>query len=190
MASQVKATVVDYHNGESNLSGSQYFQDAGVVLFSVEGMLAEMFNHPIDHETLPGWFQRMLDTGRAGIGFKATVNVANAPDPVSDLADIIVGGPGAWLPTTFSEHERLGEVSDKSQAIGEFLEWLNGQGIEMAHYPDRVPYGGLVDTLYSTNESTQAVLSRYFSIDLELISAEKEAMIEGLRRMQDAPSPQ
>lgn len=35
---------------------------------------------------------------------------------------------------TYPEHEKLAKVSDVSQAIGEFLEWMEGQGIQRMHY--------------------------------------------------------
>lgn len=34
----------------------------------------------------------------------------------------------------YPEHDRLSTVKDQSQAIGEFLEWLAGEGIHLGHY--------------------------------------------------------
>jgi hypothetical protein len=79
----------------------------------------------------------------------------------------------------YPEHDKLAAVQRKSQAIGEFLDWLNEQGILMAKY-------GLdaddPDTLYPTHEGITPVLARYFDIDLNLIETEKQAMLASIRQ--------
>jgi len=34
----------------------------------------------------------------------------------------------------YPEHDKLTEVREQSQAIGEFLEWLEGQGVKLCRY--------------------------------------------------------
>lgn len=44
--------------------------------------------------------------------------------------------------TEYPEHERMAAVSDQSQAIGEFLEWLTEQGITLATWERTKPCDG------------------------------------------------
>lgn len=88
---------------------------------------------------------------------------------------------GGGAVTTYPEHEKMAAVKDRSQAIGEFIEWLNGQGIVMAQYQPVEGYSNHV--LLPTAERIETVLARYFAIDLRAIEAEKQAMIEAMREM-------
>lgn len=38
--------------------------------------------------------------------------------------------------STYPEHDKLSAIHEKSQAIGEFLEWLEGQGVKLCRYQD------------------------------------------------------
>jgi hypothetical protein len=75
----------------------------------------------------------------------------------------------------YPEHEKLKKVSDKSQAIGEFLDtFLPQQGIvlmEHTEYGDYVP----------THRSIQSLLAEFFGIDQKRIDAEKDAMLDAIR---------
>ena len=80
----------------------------------------------------------------------------------------------------YPEHEKLQKISDHSQLIGEFLEWLlleRGlvicQGYDGPNeWPDRpyVPFDQPFDVL----------LAEYFSINQEVVSREKEEMLAQL----------
>lgn len=75
----------------------------------------------------------------------------------------------------FPEHDKLHQVKDQSQQIGEFLDWLHTKGIVLAQYPkDRVwprPYTGTIERL----------LAEYFEVDLRKLEEEKLAMLWSIR---------
>ena len=82
----------------------------------------------------------------------------------------------------YPEHTRLHAVVDKSQAIGEFIEWLSGQGYVIAERgtsaadDDRSEH-----RLYSLNRTPQSYLAQYFDIDPVKIEREKRAMLDLIR---------
>jgi len=79
----------------------------------------------------------------------------------------------------YPEHEKMQKVSERSQACGEFIEWLGGKGICLASY--QVNEHG-VNELFSVNDDIQKLLAEFFEIDLQLIQEEKEQMFEALRK--------
>lgn len=79
---------------------------------------------------------------------------------------------------TYPEHEKLKRIVDQSEKLGEFIEWLEGQGIFFATADPREDrLGGHV----LITESTTQLLARYFQIDLNVIEREKRAMLDALR---------
>lgn len=76
----------------------------------------------------------------------------------------------------YPEHERLHKVKDKSQIIGEFLDWLNESGYHIAEYIDPEDEH-LTPVGYTIND----LLARYFDIDLDLIEKEKRQMLKEIR---------
>ncbi len=99
----------------------------------------------------------------------------------------------------YPEHDKLHKVVDESQAVGEFLEWLQGKKEvvlckwkeweeEERCIPVRQPDGSLEETRMYTHKahmpiytSTEKLLAEFFEIDLDKIEKEKQAMIEVLR---------
>jgi len=78
-------------------------------------------------------------------------------------------------PDRFPEHEKLKAVREKSQAIGEFLDWVNAE--------KRLCLAGWRgETLFRTNLSTQTLLAAFFDIDEAQVERERLAM---LRQMQN-----
>lgn len=74
---------------------------------------------------------------------------------------------------TYPEHQKLRAIADRSQAIGEFLDWMGHQGFWLHDRDGFEPHG-----------SVQDWLARYFDIDRDKIEAEKRAMLEALRAAQ------
>lgn len=75
---------------------------------------------------------------------------------------------------TYPEHEKLNAVKDQSQAIGDFLDWLNSEkGIVLANY-------GNSDVAWLAPDGTakERLLAEYFEIDLDKLEAEKRAMLQ------------
>lgn len=83
-------------------------------------------------------------------------------------------------PTPYPEHEKLHRaVANGSQQQGEILEWLIAQYTlcEWSEYEQAwLPVRAIVNDL----------LSRFHGIDLNAIEAEKRAMLDELRRRNDA----
>ena len=98
--------------------------------------------------------------------------------------------------STYPEHDKLKKVSDKSQACGEFLEWLLGpQRYQLGQYhehtddcwlPDdnqtaaRRVCGMSAQTLYPVALNVRKLLAEFFEIDEEKLEAEKRAMLDEL----------
>ena len=78
----------------------------------------------------------------------------------------------------YPEHDKIHLVKDKSQFIGEFLEWLQTeQKITFGEYTDENP-----DTLFPIlHKSTEKWLALYFNIDLNKIEEERLQMLKNLR---------
>ena len=91
----------------------------------------------------------------------------------------------------YPEHEKLEKVKDKSQACGEFLEWLTGaQGYTLGEYHEHVEEctqvgykvcGMSSDVLYPAPTVTRKLLAEFFEIDEDKLDKEKRAMLDELR---------
>lgn len=80
---------------------------------------------------------------------------------------------------TYPENEKVAAVRDQSQAIGEFLEWLD-HGYVIAEFDER-------DGIYvPVRRSPQAWLYQYFDIDPQVVEEERRAMLEAIRAMNEA----
>jgi len=75
----------------------------------------------------------------------------------------------------YREHEKLAEISDKSQAIGEFLDWLTGEGVMLCEV-------GLHDRYWPIQTTIPNLLAEYFGIDQEKLEREKRLMLDHMRR--------
>ena len=77
----------------------------------------------------------------------------------------------------YPEHEKLKAISDKSQTIGEFLEWLSTEkGILLGEWG-----GATGHTMYPTQRSKVALLAEYFEIYQDRLESEKRAMLDTVR---------
>ncbi len=76
--------------------------------------------------------------------------------------------------------DKLAKVSDTSQAIGGFLEWLaEGKGIVLCTLH---VHGGLIrESYYPINRSIEDLLAEFYGIDLRAVDAEKVAILEWVR---------
>ena len=83
----------------------------------------------------------------------------------------------------YPEHDKLKEISDKSQAIGDFIEWLRAEKelVLCEVVPNMASgFAGLYYT--AAHCSTTALLAEFFEIDQSKIEKEKRAMIEEMRK--------
>lgn len=81
----------------------------------------------------------------------------------------------------YPEHYKLRAISDKSQVVGEFLEWLksgeahpDGKSIELAYH--------IGDFLEPHYEGKECLLAKFFEIDLRRLEEEKRQMLEECRK--------
>ena len=83
----------------------------------------------------------------------------------------------------YPEHDKLDQVHDKSQAIGEFLDWLqNERDIVLAEYHEHAM--GRKDVLLPIHAHIETLLGAFFGIDLEKLEDEKQQMLATLRAAQ------
>lgn len=76
----------------------------------------------------------------------------------------------------YPEHDRLKLISDKSQAIGEFLDWLEAEkGILLGEW------GPTGRRMYPFMRSKVDLLAEHFEIDQSKIDAEKREMLNIMR---------
>lgn len=86
--------------------------------------------------------------------------------------------------TEYPEHEKLKKVSELSNEIGTFLDWMRGEDVSFCEYVegheddfgDWMPSG-----FYPLRKSIEQWLADYFEIDLNKIADEKDQMIAELR---------
>lgn len=85
----------------------------------------------------------------------------------------------------YPEHARQALVLDKSQAIGEFLEWLTSEHeYVIAEWDENYGDG----QYFPVQRSIESWLAQYFQIDPAKIEAEKRAMIDAMRAQNEAAS--
>lgn len=75
----------------------------------------------------------------------------------------------------YPEHQKLKAIQGKSQSICEFVEWLSEKNIQLAVLEESGDYSPPVRNLTS-------LVAEFFDIDMKKIDAEKDAMIEEIRR--------
>lgn len=84
----------------------------------------------------------------------------------------------------YPEHDKLAKISDKSQVIGEFLDWLRTEReIVLAKHGDGDET--FENRLYPTWDRPADLLADFFEIDLKVIETEKRAMLAKLREAQE-----
>ncbi len=83
-----------------------------------------------------------------------------------------------------SELDKIKVVSEKSQEIGNFLDWLEEIGYHIAEYKevDEFEEEQLV-TIYLPREQ---ILAKYFKIDLDKAEKERVLILEDFRKNQNS----
>jgi hypothetical protein len=71
---------------------------------------------------------------------------------------------------TYPEHEKLAAVADQTQAIGEFIEFIEGKGIFLARYTEGHVFPREVHGL-------RDLLAEWAGIDQNKLEAEKRQML-------------
>lgn len=96
----------------------------------------------------------------------------------------------------YPEHEKLQVVKDKSQSIGNFLEWIRStKNLHIAKWID-VEYENVnpitnKKTTYTREElwiqpyDVNKLLAEYFNIDLKKLEEEKQQMLTEIRKLSE-----
>lgn len=81
------------------------------------------------------------------------------------------------------ECERMVQVAPFSQMIGDFLDWLNEQGIQLCEID---PFASTSDhrAWWPRHEPYNTLLARYFQIDLNLVEEERRNILAQLQTVQ------
>lgn len=82
----------------------------------------------------------------------------------------------------YPEHDKLLALSDKSQVIGEFLQWLRSEGMEIAYW--RTSPNAVEPRLTVLSKSINSLLAKYFDINQDKLDREKADMVRRLRETQ------
>lgn len=90
----------------------------------------------------------------------------------------------------YPEHVRLAAVNDKSQVIGEFLDWMSDQGIVRAERfkgsKEGESYEGeFDDVLLPSNRNVIELLAEFFEIDRDALETEKRQMLTKMREIHE-----
>jgi len=97
----------------------------------------------------------------------------------------------------YPEHQKLKTVQEKSQDIGEFIEWLrNVKDIRFAKwvketvknqdiFGKKPPTETLIDVFVQQTINIEQILAEFFKIDLNKIEQEKRAMLDEIRKLND-----
>lgn len=77
--------------------------------------------------------------------------------------------------TTYPEHDKLRMVKNKSQAIHEFMIWLQ----EEHHY--FLAFFASGERIHPVQKDLTKLVAEFLDIDLDALEDEKRKMLEGLR---------
>ncbi len=80
----------------------------------------------------------------------------------------------------YPECEKMEAVREKSQAIGEFIEWLQSKNIYLL-----TQHEGMDDDFCFSRTPIEELLAEFFGIDLAKAEKEKSAMLEDIRKQND-----
>lgn len=87
--------------------------------------------------------------------------------------------------------DKMREVREKSQAIGEFLEWLESTGVQLVTYHSHgdkcededgdIMCGISEDEPMPEHRSIERLLAEFFEIDLKVVEEERRALLDWQR---------
>lgn len=84
------------------------------------------------------------------------------------------------MATQYPECEKLASVKEKSQELGEFLEWLKRK-YELCTWEQEDGD----DVLCPARVTTESILAEYFGIDMTKVEEEHRAMLASLQGEED-----
>ncbi len=80
------------------------------------------------------------------------------------------------------ECEKMVAVTEKSHAIGEFVDWLNDEkGIHLRIYVELDDDGTTRSRWVAQPQPMENLLAEYFGIDLKKVESERRAILEAIQ---------
>lgn len=76
--------------------------------------------------------------------------------------------------TTFPEHEKLKAHQDEARTVGDFIDWLNCEGILLCARDD-------YDELYPIRKRIEDIIGDFLEIDPKKLEQEKRRMLDEIR---------
>lgn len=84
---------------------------------------------------------------------------------------------------TYPEHEKLHAISDKSQAIGGFVDWLSQEKkIHLGQWGTCLDEFCQEDSLHPVHTDIQDLLAEFYDIDRDKLEDEKQTMLREIRK--------
>lgn len=81
--------------------------------------------------------------------------------------------------TPHPETQKMVNAAPESQSIGEFVEWMGAQGIQLAEFVEIEGYSE--PKLMPVSRSLENMLADYFGIDLKAVEKERRKILASLR---------
>ena len=75
--------------------------------------------------------------------------------------------------TQYPQLAKMDAVREESQAIGEFIEWLNENGMAICTHEN----GLRGESFFLVMESVESLLARHFDVDLNAVERERRAVL-------------
>jgi hypothetical protein len=86
----------------------------------------------------------------------------------------------------YPQHDKLRAVQAESQAQGEFVDWLEEQGIFLAEWVKVSSLPSSSERLVPATTPLRDLLAEYHGVDQAELEREKRAMLDAQRRLNDA----
>lgn len=77
--------------------------------------------------------------------------------------------------SNYPEHDKLKALAGANQTVGDFIGWLEEQGLELARWNEAGTY------CLPANKPREELLAEFFGINRSALEAEKLAMLGSLR---------
>lgn len=79
------------------------------------------------------------------------------------------------------ECEKLAAVADDSNPIGQFIDWMRSNDLEICELVEGEFEWGSYEPVYLGNSGINRLLAKYFDIDLDKVEQERRALLEWLQ---------
>lgn len=180
-----------YHGTEGRLDVTYFAR-----IRSKRQFLIRLMELPHMRNATANWIRERVQQGEGGM---EEIIVDNCIYVSVDRIDLVIGKftkDNKWIlfdtpikpkrikTIIYPEHDKLQKVKDRSQTIGEFLNWLSwNKKIRLARFEKIPPDEDRHSELMLVSYNMQELLAEYFGIDLDVLEQEKRKMLEHIRTL-------